>query len=83
MAWLCRFLVNFHRQCLKKRGFLEKVEAQNLQNFAHAPFELVLLFDDGHQDVDADCNPNLRLDRVVRGSKECLNSQVLFDPFEK
>ena len=54
----------------KKRGFLKKVEAQNLQNFVHAPVELVFFFYDGHQDVDADCNPDLRLHRVVGGAVE-------------
>ena len=83
MARLGRVQVHFTRQCRKKRGFLEKVEAQDLQYFVHAAFELVFFFDDGHQNIDADCDPHLRLHRVVRGPKERFDSQMLFDPFEE
>ena len=74
MARLFRIRVNFARECRKKRGFLEKIETQYLQNFVHAPIELVFFFDDGHQDVDADRNPYLRLDGVVGGSVKRFDS---------
>ena len=45
-----------------------------MQNFVHAPIELVFLLDDGDQNVDADRNPNLRLDRVVGGPVESLDA---------
>ena len=70
-------------KCLKKRGFLEKREAQNLQNFVQAPVELEFLLDDGHQDVDADGDPDLRLHGVLGGAIEGLDAQVLLDPFEE
>ena len=54
-----------------------------MQNFVHAPFKLVFLLDDGHQDVDADRDPYLRLDRVVGGPIECFDAQMLLDPFEE
>jgi len=37
----------------------------------------------GDQHVSADCNPDLRLDRVLVGAIKRLDSQVLLDPFEK
>jgi len=54
-----------------------------LQNFIEASVELMFLLDDGHQDVDADRDPHLRLDGVVRGSEERLDAEVLFDPLEE
>ena len=65
--------VRFARKYRKKRGFLEKIEAQNLQNFVHASLELVFLLDNGHQHIDADGDPHLRLDRVGRSPKKCLD----------
>ena len=56
------------------------VEAQDLQNFVEAAIDLVFFLDDGHQDVDADRNPDLRLDGVVRGAEERLDAEVLLDP---
>ena len=37
----------------------------------------------GDQHISADCNPDLRLDRVLVGAIKRLDSQVLLDPFEK
>ena len=37
----------------------------------------------GDQHVSADCNPDLRLDRVLVGAIKRLDAQVLLDPFEK
>ena len=75
--------VDFMREGRKNRGFLEKVETQNLQDFVHTAVEIEFFLDDGHQDVDADRYPNLSLDRVFGGPIESLNAQVLFDPFEE
>ena len=41
------------------------------------------LFDDGDQHVRSDRSPYLRLDRVFGCSKERLDTQMLFDPFEE
>ena len=37
----------------------------------------------GDQHVSADCNPDLRLDRVLVGAIKRLDAQVLLDPFEE
>ena len=79
-VWVC---VDFTRKCRKKLDFLEKVDAQNLQNFRHAPIDLVFLFHDGHEHVNADRYPHLRLDGVLRRAEKRFDSQVLFDPFEE
>ena len=60
----------FHRErTVRKRlqngRILEKADAENLQDFAHATLDLQLLFDDGHQHVDAHGDPHLRLDGVL------------------
>ena len=39
--------------------------------------------DDGDQDIHRDGDPYLGLDRILGGSKERLDPQVLLDPFEK
>ncbi len=41
------------------------------------------LFDDGNQHVGRDGTPDLRLDCVLVGGQKSLDTQVLFDPFEK
>ena len=45
--------------------------------------DLQFFSDYGHQDIDADRDPNLCLDGVGRGTEERLDSQVLLDPFEE
>jgi hypothetical protein len=35
---------------------------------------------DGHQDIDRDSYPYLRFDRVLAGSIEGFDAQMLFDP---
>jgi len=40
-------------------------------------------FGNGDQHVSADCDPDLRLDRVLGSTKKCLDPQVLLDPFEE
>src|SRR4051794_25272726 len=41
------------------------------------------LFDDGDQQVDGDCDPDLRLHRVLGGAEERLDAEMLLDPFEE
>jgi hypothetical protein len=38
---------------------------------------------DRDQDVDAHCNPYLRLHGVIAGAKEMFDSKVLLDPLEE
>ena len=42
-------------------NFLEKRNAENLQDFAETAIEVEFLLDDGHEDVNGDGNPNLAL----------------------
>jgi len=42
-----------------------------------------LLFGDGHQDVDAHCNPNLGFDGVDRVAQKASQVKVALDPFEE
>jgi hypothetical protein len=35
---------------------------------------------DGHQDIDRDSDPDLRFDRILAGSIEGFDTQMLFDP---
>jgi len=42
-----------------------------------------LFFDDCHQHIDADGNPDLRAYGVLRGAVEALDAQVLLDPLEE
>ena len=39
--------------------------------------------DDGHEQVHRDGDPELRLHRILRGTEEALDSQMLRDPLEK
>ena len=75
--------LNFKVQCLKKRGFLEQGEAEDLQNFVQASLDPQFLFDDRHQHVHADGNPDLCLHGIVRRAVESFDPQMLLDPFEK
>ena len=63
--------------------FFEKGDAENLQDLADGAVDVEFLLEDGNEQVNADGNPDLGLDRVLRGSIEGLNGKILFDPFEK
>ena len=41
------------------------------------------LLDDGHQDIDGDGDPDLRLDSVLGGTEERLDAKMLLDPLEE
>jgi hypothetical protein len=73
----------FERKCLIYRGFLEKRDAQDLQDFVQRMFHIQLLANDRHEDVNADRNPDLGLHRVPRSPIKRLDSQMLFDPSKK
>jgi hypothetical protein len=70
-------------QGLKKRDFLEKSQAEDLEDFSEAPIHLEFLLDDGHEHVNADGNPDLRLHRVDAVAIEGFYMQILLDPFEE
>ena len=78
-----RIVFCFDRKSLRKRGFLEQSQTQDLQNFAERPIDAQFAFDDRDQDVDADRDPNLRLHGVRIVAVEGFDPQILFDPFEE
>lgn len=41
------------------------------------------LIDDGDEHIDGDGNPDLKLDRILRGTEEGLDTKMVFDPFDK
>ena len=56
---------------------------QNLENRVEAGLQLEALLDNRDQDVDRDGDPDLGLHRVLGGSVERLDVQVLLNPFEE
>ncbi len=76
-------LQNIFRKYLFHRDFLEKHNAENLQDFAQTQRDFQFLLDDCHQNVNADGNPDLGLHCILGVAKKCFDSQVFFDPFEK
>ena len=71
------------RKYLCERGFLEKVDAQDLYQSVEIALDLESLADDGHEHVNRDGDPELGLDRVGRGAKEALDPEMLLDPLEE
>ena len=45
--------------------------------------QMQAFLDDGNQHVSADRNPDLRLHCVLAGAQECLDPQMVLDPFEE
>ncbi len=62
------------------KGFLKQMYAEDLQGSVRVMVEPKAFLEDGHNDVDRDGDPNLRLDGVLRGSEEGLDAEVLLDP---
>ena len=71
------------RKGLKNRGFLEKADAENLQNFAESSLDSQFLSDNRYEHIDAYRGPDLGLYGVDRVAVEGLDSQILFDPLEE
>ena len=74
---------NVFRKYLFNMDFLKKYNAENLQDFAQTQSDHEFFLDDCNQNVNADGNPDLSLHCVLGSSEECLDSQILFDPFEE
>lgn len=62
---------------------LKEGDTQHVENFSEAPVQLQVFLHDGHEHIDADRDPDLRLHRVGRRAVERLDPQVLLDPFEE
>ena len=76
-------LRNNFRKYLCNMDFLEKYNAENLQDFAQTQVGLEFFLEDCDQNVNAYSNPDLGLHSILGSSEECLDSQIVFDPFEK
>ena len=76
-------LQNIFRKYLCNMDFLEKYNAENLQDFAQTQFDFEFFLDNRDQNVNADGNPDLSLHSVLGGAEKCFDTQVLLDPFEK
>ena len=66
-----------------QRLFLESIDAQNLQNAVEAPFRLDVFFHNRHQHINANGNPNLRLQCIFAGPIKMLDPQVLLYPLKE
>jgi hypothetical protein len=73
----------FERKCLVYRGFLEKRDAQDLQDFVQRLVHVQFLAYDCHMHIDENRNPNLRLYGVRRIPIKRLDSQMLLDPLKE
>src|ERR1700677_4128083 len=71
------------RNQFSQRHLLKHVDAQNLQNLGQTQLQSKFLAHDGHQHVNADGNPDLRLDSIVARAEKVLDPQILFDPLEE
>ena len=71
------------RKYLIYRFFREDVHAEDLQDSCEAFLDPMLFFENRHQKVDADCDPDLGADGVFVGAVKRFDPQVLLDPFEK
>ena|SRR3989304_7602183 len=76
-------LQNVFRKYLCNNNFLEKDNAENLQDFAQTQLDFQLLLDNRYQNVNADGNPDLSLHCVLGSAEKGFDSQILLDPFEK
>ena len=71
------------RKYLCNRDFLEKNNAENLQDFAQTQLDFEFFLDNRYQNINADGNPDLGLDSILGDPKKCLDSQVLLEPLEE
>ena len=71
------------RKYLCNKNFLEKCNAENLQDFAQTQLDFEFFLDNRYQNVNADSNPDLGLHSVLGIAKKCFDTQVLLDPFEE
>lgn len=63
--------------------FLERSDAQQLEDCVEAGLEREALLDDGDEHIDAYGDPFSGLHRAWRRPEEVPDAQVLFDPFEE
>ena len=73
-------LGHFRRERCPDRHFFEYCHRKDLHQCVERRLQTEALFDDRHQHVHRDRDPDLRLHRVLRGSVEPLDPQMLLDP---
>jgi len=71
------------RKYLCNRNFLEKYNAENLQDFAQTQLDFEFFLDSRYENVNTDGNPDLSLHRVFGNAEKCFDTQILLDPFEE
>jgi len=69
-------LQKIFRKYLCNRNFLEKYNAENLQDFAQTQFDFEFFLGNRDQNVNADGNPDLSLHSVLGGAIKRLDTQV-------
>ena len=69
-------LRNIFRKCLFYKDFLEKYNAENLQDFAQTQLDLEFFLDNRGQNVNADGYPNLGFHGVLGSSEKSLPTNV-------
>ena len=76
-------LQSIFRKYLCNKDFLEKSNAENLQDFAQTQLDFEFFLDNGYQYINADGYPDLGLDRIDTGAEKRFDSQILLYPFEE
>jgi len=71
------------RKYLPQGDFLEQGDAENLQHCVEFQVQSQTFARDGHQHIDGDGGPDLRLRTLRERREERFDAQVLLDPFEK
>lgn len=71
------------REYLCNKNFLEKYNAEGLQDFAQTQLDFEFFLDNRYQNIDTDCNPDLGLHSVLGRAWKCFDTLVLLDPFEE
>lgn len=68
---------------LIERDFLKHIDLENIQQKLWRCRKISLLLGDDDDEINADGDPDLRLDGVERVAEEMFDRQVLLDPLEK
>jgi len=84
-------LRHIFRKYLCNRNFLEKYNAENLQDFAQTQVDFEFFLDNRYENVNTDGNPDLSLHRVLGSAETCgelveskgFDTQIVFDTFEE
>ncbi len=59
---------------LHNRDFLEKYDAENLQDFAQTQLDFEFFLDNSYQNVDTDSNPDLSFHCVLGSAEKCFDT---------